>query len=551
MNAFRVSDGAKDFSARVAASFLILWAPFFFFSSFRSNVLSANALLWSVVLFAGAALALATIMGRDSGLRRVALFTLIVCLFLDLQLRWFDGLVAYAGSITVAALFWLIREHLTSILVGTFSVVLLVSIIGSPNEPYRDNETLTNRTDDGSSIASGMMIHLILDGFAGIQGIPEEIPGGRHLRSEIADFLLSEGFILHPFAISEYAATRSSISGILNFESSVRPEKNFRGKRPFVLKENTYFEVLRARGYKVYVYQSTYMDFCIDSPIPVESCFTYRHDGTDWLRSSDLNDVQRLSVLLGMYLNLPGFFESVGKSYVRLRNSVGEIGISLPSNFAWDGSLASIAGMSALRHLRQAVIGAPSGTAHFAHIALPHGPYVYDEECNLRGNPFRWLESHPRYEKVNTPSGRELRYEQYFTQVRCTLRELGSLFSELKAEGRWADTEIILHGDHGSRIYETGPRSNSLAQLATPDLRDAFSTLFAVRSPRYVANVQDEPVPVSQLLADFLGVADRSVTESTSPIIYLEGEKGEPWPAFLWQESPKGSIQLQPVNPPQ
>ena len=84
------SDGLKDFSVRLIACFLILWTPFFFFSNFRGHPAPATALIYSAILFALAALFFALLMGPGKSIRRVAVFTLIVCLFLDLQAPWFD-----------------------------------------------------------------------------------------------------------------------------------------------------------------------------------------------------------------------------------------------------------------------------------------------------------------------------------------------------------------------------------------------------------------------------------------------------------------------------
>jgi hypothetical protein len=529
----------KDFGLRLIACFVVLWTPFFFFSSYRGHPIPATALIYSAILFALAALVFALIIGRDQGVRRVAVFTLIVCLFLDLQIKQFDGATAYVGAVVIAGVFWLIREHLALIVASVFTTVLVSSVLTTPAEPYVDHSMITNQQEDGDvSARSGRLVHLILDGFTGISGIPEDIVGGPALKSEIEDFFRSYDFALHPNAISEYAVTRNSISGILNYEASSTPERHIHGKRPVVLKDNAYFERLHERGFEINVHQSTYLDFCAETPVPLASCLTYRHDGTDWLRTSSLNDSQKLSVLLGMYLNLPGFFESVWKAYVDLRGLSAKIGIPLPAVMVWDGTPAPIAAMSALDHYRETVLSAPPGTAHFAHLLLPHGPFVYDSNCQLREKPLSWLGSHPLHQKASTPAGRELRYREYFPQVRCTLRELRRLFDGLKAEGKWADTEIILHSDHGSRIYETAPRERNRERLTGRDLNDGFSTLFAAKSPRAQRIGSDETAPVSRLLAKIAGPDTERVEPKTTLMVYLEGQNNEFWTAIPWVETP-------------
>ncbi|HEB88450.1 MAG TPA: hypothetical protein ENI85_02675 [Deltaproteobacteria bacterium] len=382
----------------------------------------------------------------------------------------------------------------------------------------------------------GILIHIILDAFTGPAGIPRDLPGGEALDAEIRERLVSRGFRLQPEAIAEYAASRSSISGILNFEAGPRPEKRFHGKRPYVLDENAYFEILRDRGFAIHVHQSTYLDFCSRSPVPLASCFTYRLDGTDWLRGDALPGREKLAVLLGMYLNLPGFFEWMGKTRVRLRDKARRIGFDLPEPIEWDGTVAPIAAMVSFARFRDSVLAAPPGTAHFAHLLLPHSPYVHDENCQLRERPLQWRSSHPLYQKDNSPEGRRERYALYFGQATCALRMLEPLFDQLKADGRWAETEIILHGDHGSRIFEVAPRSGNRDALGPRDLRDAFNTLFAVKFPDTEDRETDleATLPVSRLLARIMGVDPGKDVGDAEPTVYLEGEDDEPWAALPW-----------------
>jgi len=529
------SAGLKDFGIRLAACFLILWAPFFFFSGYRGHPIPVSSLIYSSLLFAIAALILALIAGRGQGVRCVALFTVIVCLFLNLQFRWFDDAVAAIGAVVIAGVFWLIRQHLAFILATVFATILVTSAAIAPTDQYGDRTVVENRDAGNKPAASGTIIHMIMDEFAGIQGIPDDIPGGAALKSDIADFFKAYDFTLHRRAISEYIASRSSISGILNFEASAKPEKNFHGKRPYVLKNNAYFALLHQRNYPIHVYQSTYMDFCAEAPVLLASCFTYRHDGTDWLRSAALSDYQKMTVLLGMYFNLPGAFEGFWKSYVGLRDMGAQIGVDLPAIMAWDGSAASANAASAFDRFRETVVAAPSGSAHVAHLLLPHSPYIFDRDCGLRTPPFDWLSHRPLHRKSNSAAGRERRYGQYFAQVRCTMRHLRTLFDDLKKAGKWADTTIILHGDHGSRIYETAPRARNRQQLTARDLTDGYGALFAVKSANAPAAGDGKTTAISRLLARVMGVPGPA-DDDGPPVVYLEGRDDQPWVAVPWPE---------------
>lgn len=538
-----------DFGLRLIACFAVLWTPFFFFSSFRGHPLSVLALAYSAVLFAMVALACALLIGRSHGLRRVAVLSGLICLFLDIQLPQFDGIAALLGAVAIVGASWLLREHLALIVVVIFSTVFVSGLITPATSVYVDQSTVRSSEDDGlvPTRASGsdpaqMIVHLILDGFTGVAGIPKEFEAGQALRNEISRFFQSYQFTTAPNAISEYAASRNSISGILNFEASSTPEKHVHGKRPYILRNNAYFEGLRERGFEIAVYQSTYMDFCRETPVPLSSCFTYRYDGTDWLKTSGQSDREKLSVMLGLYLSLPGAFESAWKGYVGLRRIASNVGVDLPDLLAWDGILAPISTRSAFGTIRHSIATSPPGTAHFAHLLLPHGPYVYDEDCELRGSPFGWLSSHPLYERDNSETGRALRYPQYFDQVRCTLRDLGAFFDELKADGRWDRTELILHGDHGSRLFSTAPRTENIDELTPRDLSDGFRTLFAVKSANGAFVVGSETAPISQLLASFVGEPTKSNSGAGRPVVYLESKDDAPWTAIPWQEQSTADV---------
>ncbi|HHJ14650.1 MAG TPA: hypothetical protein ENJ79_09810 [Gammaproteobacteria bacterium] len=528
----------QDILARFSANFLILWTPFFFFSSFRGHPLPPTALAWSIVPFTPAALALTVAAGPNKGIRRVAVFTLAVCLFLDLHAPWFENSTAIITAALIAILFWLIKEHLALIIAVMFGTMLVMSAFNLPGKQYNNwtprkvNET----TPQTATSPDNILIHLVLDEFAGPDSIPQEIPGGAELKAELANFFRRNDFTLYPHAISEYASTKASISGILNYDAGKKPWKYYRGRHPYILNRNPHFNSLYRHGYKIRVYQSTYMDYCTNSPVPLDSCFTYRFDATDWLQSSPLDDIQKMNVLLGMYLNLDGFFEAAWKSYTRIFRYAREHGLPLPQIMAWDGTVAPAATVDMIEYLRRSVAQAPAGTALFGHLLLPHGPYIFDKDCNIQGHPLDWVSSHPLHEKANTRAGRRKRYTLYFAQVACTLNQLQSIFDTLKESGKWHKTEIILHGDHGARIFATAPRKQNLKRLGTRDLADGFSTLFAVKSRRWKPPSDNRVRSVSWLLADLDGAGNQPASEYEPPVIFLEGEGDEmPWTPMRWQ----------------
>ena len=71
----------------------------------------------------------------------------------------------------------------------------------------------------------------------------------------------------------------------------------------------------------------------------------------------------------------------------------------------------------------------------------------------------------------------------------------------------WRDAIVVVQGDHGSRIVRHMPVLENAARLTAQDLRDGFSTLFAVRRPGVAPGVAREPRALQQLLAEAVGLA--------------------------------------------
>ena len=98
----------------------------------------------------------------------------------------------------------------------------------------------------------------------------------RELRTELIDFYTSRGFRLFGGAYSQYANTFNAIANLLNFAAR---EVN----HPYLthesaddaawdLKRLAYFSMLQQRGYRLHVYQSTYMDLCHADGVQPQDC---------------------------------------------------------------------------------------------------------------------------------------------------------------------------------------------------------------------------------------------------------------------------------------
>jgi hypothetical protein len=93
------------------------------------------------------------------------------------------------------------------------------------------------------------------------------------------------------------------------------------------------------------------------------------------------------------------------------------------------------------------------GTAFFAHILLPHAPYVFNADGSIVDGPLSYAEDDPRVVAEVTA--------RYHEQTRYLDSFIGELTSRLKQEGLYQDSVILLTGDHGMRRYTAhDPRGN-------------------------------------------------------------------------------------------
>lgn len=532
---------SRDFFLRWSACFLAFWSPLFHLWDYRERPVPVASLAESAWAFMLVSLVFAFAMGAKRRIRRTLIFVLLLTFFLDAVSGGLGTGTAVLAVFLLAGPCWLLRQHLAGLVTTGLGVMVLSGFLLPSGEPYQETRVSIDGAGVPTPQAQGLILHLVLDEFGSLGGLPAGGLGTDVLRDEVTEFFDDYGMSVFPGAISDYASTRNALSAALNFKASTTPNHYYSGKRPFVLMQNAYFETLYRGGYAISVFQSTYMDFCRQSPVPILSCTTYRYDGTDWLFSAAVSGSDKHDALLGMYLNQPGMLEALWQLYGALRSTASAIGLTLPELLSWDGRMAPLAAVSVLPQLHAALEDAPPGSAFFAHLLLPHSPYAYEAGCRLRERPLEWLSHRPRNARSNNSAGRSVRYERYSEQARCTLSALRPIMDMLKTSPGWANTQVILHGDHGTRLFLTEPRSENVGRFQRSDLLDAFGTLFAARHvPQgpYPHNDMDRALPLSTLLRLISG-APGEPTGTVEPLVYLESANSEYWSAVRWPDMPK------------
>ena len=149
-------------------------------------------------------------------------------------------------------------------------------------------------------------------------------------------------------------------------------------------------------------------------------------------------------------------------------------------------AMSPISALTAMDLLAARAAEAGPGTALFAHLLLPHDPYILSRDCRVKADLQAWRprESAMWWHRVKSdPQRRLARYEAYYDQVLCLHRRLAALLDSLARRGLLENATVIVHGDHGSRLSLIEPITGNEGLMTSRDVIDSVSTLFAIRGP--------------------------------------------------------------------
>ena len=511
---------ARTFVFNAAALWLLLLAPFAVFLDRHQYSLLNPEIAFCFGIAAGLALVVAAAAQRPA--LRVLAIALAVALAFDAQFDWFGAREQVVAVALVAGVGWVLREHLASIVALT-SLTFLVTTVALGRTPQRTEPSLAGGNDKRPFV-----LHVVLDEHAGFAGLPHGAKYDAPVQ-RLKSFFDRRGFRRFTDAYSEYFRTRYSFSQMLNFSNGRYTPHLFRIGRDaqFELVENRYFSRVAEQGYSINVFQTTYLDVCPDAHT-VAHCESHDFAGIRELQYSQLNWKDRLYAVSGAYLRRLSLYDQLLRRVSRfLRNSADH-----PSLPGWVANsiralpplmrkkppehYASIATQVLAERLIAAVSGARRGQYVFAHLMLPHYPYVFLPDCSFRP-PSEWNDrTDPDAGRTsNTPQGREARYLQYLDQLECLYKDLDRLLDAIPKDLQ-RDAVVILHGDHGSRINIVDPDPNGRRALTSADLRDAYSTLLAVKGPAVPAGEDERRVAIGCVLAAI--VESEFTTASPNPM---------------------------------
>jgi hypothetical protein len=396
-------------------------------------------------------------------------------------------------------------------------IVFAALIVGSWLDSRLDPATRLTELQPLASDGNGPVVHILMDGFMAPDGLPKD-EASEALRVEVLSFFQEYGFELHSRAYSHYNSTLDSMTRALNFRNDdanlfhqatvLREELAFR--------DNAWFEVLEGTGREIHVYQSESLDFCTVPTIRNLHCNVFPIPNLKTV-NRDVNELRlRVEVLMRTLASQSVILTQI----LRDARILDTWGVSI-----YDERL--------LPKLATDLSTRP-GDAFFAHVLIPHSPFVYTEDCSIDYEG----ESRTRWAYVggggaNDPGSRQLRYRKYIAQSRCALKLLRQLFEDMKSEELFDQATVIVHGDHGSSAYVYGPYVQNMNRVTQRDLLEAFSTLFAVKWPAGQPTIVDEVKSLNLLMAGVagriagggVGAIGNAVETEPEPFIYMLGNE--------------------------
>jgi hypothetical protein len=534
--------------------FLALVAPFTIYLTYRKYPLMSTQ-VWLILAGMFCVSALIGWLRRVGGTR---MYAVIVGSFLTFAGDYLFEWVAHARNITcliifcvLVALVWRFEKATT--LAGTaFLCVFVMSTLlrnGFEREPrlsLASQDTNTTMTD-----GPPRLIHLILDEHHGIEGIPSDTDYARKLKHKIKQFYQRHGFKLYGGAYSHYFQTVDSIPNLVNFSAEGVSKKFVRGERPpYTLQQNGYFQFLQREGYRIHVVDGNYVDFCSSQDARPQSCFKYQWYTLDEVAKLDLPTLTKTTTLLATFVSRYTRYQDILRRYeLRWGPFLLSRGVAIPvinRESLWTRRPLhpfSVNAMAAMDAVSAKIVHLSPGHMLFAHLFLPHFPYVFREDCSVRTIP----ESLDNMEAVpieaRTTESRGIRFDQYLRQVECLYAELDELFRMMQSSGVFSDSIVIVQGDHGARLGLRHPTLKEQDQLTAADYADGLSTLFAAKVPGKPGGYDPSLHAIDELLVQTLDSAfDRSPELSVprqEPFAYLSagGRKEQLLVEMPWRPS--------------
>ena len=466
--------------------------------------------------------------------------------------------VSQGRAVTLLAIFVVLmalvrRFEKTATLAATafLCVFVILTVVRNGFETESDPTLVAQHHRDTVTDGPPRLIHLILDEHQGIEGIPLDTDYARKLKHKIKEFYQRYGFKLYGGAYSHYFETVDSIPNLVNFSAERISRILVTGDPPpYHLPQNRYFQFLKRMGYRIHVLDGDFLDFCSSPDAQPQSCTKYRWATLSNVAKLDDPVLTKTATVLAVFMASYPRYQSILDLYEqRVRPFLLSRGVAAPvinHDSLWTRRRLqpfSVNTMAAMGTLSASIQQLIPGDMLFAHLLLPHFPYVYREDCSQRAIP----ESMDNMEKVSlelrTTEGRRVRFDQYLRQVECLYVRLDELFQRMHSSGIFGDSIVIVHGDHGARLGLRHPISKEQDQLTAADYKDGLSTLFAAKIPGRPGDYDPSLHAIDELLVQTLGSAVGKAPSLVVPrqepfaYLYAGGRKEQQIVKMPWRPS--------------
>ncbi len=482
--------------------------PFLAFLWHHQYPLVSGEALMYLVSAAVLAWALASLAGVTGKLVGSLLFTLCVLtigmVHFDLLLEGLLILFAFGFGLA-----WFLGHRLPLVI----NAVLVAMILGAALDSRLDRRGGLMPPEHRDS-GPPPVVHLVMDAFAGpyaLSGNDQPDPLG----VEMMRVFETNGFSLFRNAYSHYSSTIDSITHAFDFEhSAASPHTdNYLSGGVHQFGPNQYFQSLAQNGYRIRVYQNEDMPFCQPQNPAFDPCWSQTLPNLESARRGVKGTTKRLRILLSTMIRQSRLATAI----------LGESPLMEPFG-------VSVFEPDMVAQLLQDIASTPRGTAFFAHLLLPHSPYVFSSDCQADYDGLPAVRfSRAAGEVESPPDLLARRVDRYTNQALCALRLLQRFFDELRDRGLFDDAIIIVHGDHGPQILRFPMRPDFAEHFDAEDFRRAYSILYAVKLPQGSSAQLDSVMPLELLL----GHTTREIVRYAEDAAY----RGEYWPGELETEA--------------
>ncbi len=473
----------------------------------------------------------------------------LITFFLSIQFGSSGETAFIVMLLGVAVLLLIFKDNFPLIAASIFATFFIVTIFQALVPQEVQSFAFGRQPEVVKSVPFPRVIHLVLDEHIGLEGIPVNFPEGVKIKTQLREFYEKYGFVTFGGAYSHYFHTVNSLPNLLNFSSASTARMYLGdGDSPNRLLQNSYFERLAQAGYRLNVWWGHHVDYCSHSPVPLANCIQIPAEGLKLSQRLPLTTFERVQLVFSGYLNLSKIYQRGRDFYQSIRNSLIPYGISLASA-TWDRhTVTALPYLFTLDDLWENILNLPEGNAIFAHLLIPHYPYVANADCTIKETINEWKYSsllftpnYPYREGLhNTEGSRRTHYQEYFKQVKCIYTKLDELFAKMEQAGMFESAVIVIHGDHGSRIVKREPTIENEQELSTEDIVDGYSTLFAVKLPQKQGYYDTQSYPIEFLLQE----------KVVKPLLGKQGTLPPPPPVVFLRSDDQTIRDLSPIPYP-